>query len=277
MAEDRFTPSDPGERRVDLMGRQRGLRPRPSILRPAAALLIATFAFLSARGVAGAGPARKEKSAASAPLRVLFIGNSLTAANDLPAMVEAIAAAEPGPRFECEVVAAPNYSLEDHWHQGDAVRAIRRGDWSVVVLQQGPSSLDESRVLLVDYAKRFADEARRAGARTALYMVWPSQARRADFERVSASYAAAAQAVGGVLLPAGDAWRRAWHLDPELALYGPDGFHPSRLGSILAALVVYRGLVSGSALAPSARVPAWAATIEVEANIASTLERAAHR
>ena len=121
---------------------------------------------------------------------MLFIGNSLTAANDLPAMLEAIAAAERGPRFECKVVAAANYSLEDHWRQGDAVRAIRRGGWSVVVLQQGPSSLDTSRALLVDYAQRFAEEIRRAGASTALYMVWPSQERRSDFERVSASYAA---------------------------------------------------------------------------------------
>jgi hypothetical protein len=237
----------------------------------ALALLVAALA-ISPQQVAGAS--------SGARLRVLFIGNSLTSANDLPGLVEAIAAAEKGPRFECETIALPGFSLEDHWNQGDAVRAIRRGGRSVVVLQQGPSSLDESRVLLVDHAKRFADEARRAGARPALYMVWPSRARSADFDRVSASYASAAKAVDGVLLPAGDAWRALWRLDPELELYGPDGFHPSRLGSVLAALVIYRRLVSASAPAAeepqpgAARPLAWARALDVEAGIASMLERA---
>jgi hypothetical protein len=82
-----------------------------------------------------------------------------------------------------------------------------------------------------------------------------------------------------VLLPAGDAWRRAWRLDPDLSLYGPDGFHPSRLGSILAALVIYGGLVSGNPSVSGEPTdatgsPAWAQALGVEAGVASTLERA---
>ena len=110
------------------------------------------------------------------------------------------------------------------------------------MLQQGPSSLPESRVLLRDYAKRFAGEAKNAGARTALYMVWPAKARERDFDAVSESYALAAEDADGVLLPAGDAWRDAWRHDPSLELYAEDGFHPSRLGSYLAALTIWRGL-----------------------------------
>ena len=139
----------------------------------------------------------------------------------------------------CESVAKPDYSLEDHWNERDARQAIARG-WDVVVLQQGPSALSESRVLLVDYTKRFDAEIRRTGARTALYMVWPSRTRRGDFPGVSQSYTAAAKAVGGLLLPAGDAWRAAWSIDPDLALYGPDGLHPTTMGTYLASLVIYR-------------------------------------
>jgi hypothetical protein len=75
-----------------------------------------------------------------------------------------------------------------------------------------------------------------------MYMVWPSTGRRGDFDRVSESYAIAARDVGGVVLPAGDAWRAAWRSDPTLALYGSDGFHPTPLGTYLAALVVYQQL-----------------------------------
>ncbi len=181
---------------------------------------------------------------AAHPTRVLFIGNSLTAVNDVPGMVMEIAAASGRP-LECETVAFPDFSLEDHWKHGDAVRAIARGGWDVVVLQQGPSALPESRVLLTSYARRFDAEIRKTGARTAMYMVWPSRARRADFPAVSRSYGAAASAIRGLLMPAGDAWREAWRAKSDLALYGEDGFHPSTMGSYLAALVIH-GRIAGA-------------------------------
>jgi hypothetical protein len=179
-------------------------------------------------------------------MRLLFIGNSLTAANDLPGLVEDLGKAN-GERIVTRMVAYPNYSLEDHWSHGDARRAIAEGGWRFVVLQQGPSALDESRVLLVEYAKRFAAEAARVHARTALYMVWPAAARSFDFDGVRLSYQTAAREVGGVFLPAGEAWRVAWRRDPKLEFYGGDGFHPTRLGSYLAALVIFEGLTGKAA------------------------------
>ena len=109
--------------------------------------------------------------------RVLFVGNSLTTTNDLPAMVESLSVGGGGPRLECHAVAFPGYSLEDHWNRGDAARAIGAGGWAAVVLQQGPSALPESRAGLVEYARRFDVVVKRAGARTALYMVWPASSR----------------------------------------------------------------------------------------------------
>jgi hypothetical protein len=87
-------------------------------------------------------------------------------------------------------------------------------------------------------------------------MVWPSRARPGDFAGVSASYVAAAKAVSGVLLPAGDAWREAWKLDPTLPLYSPDGLHPSPTGTYLAALVIYQQLAGHLPRG----APVWGAT-----------------
>ncbi len=200
------------------------------------------------------------EGSAPAPLRLLFIGNSLTVTNDVPAMVEALARAN-GERIITRTVAFPNYSLEDHWNQGDARRAIAEGGWSCVVLQQGPSALPESRMLLVDYARRFAEEARRVHARTALFMVWPESSRARDFDGVKLSYQTAAHEAGGIFLPAGEAWRVAWRRDATLVFYGPDGFHPTQLGSYLSALVIYQGLTgkpsvrSARSLVPEADAP----------------------
>jgi hypothetical protein len=170
--------------------------------------------------------------------RVLFIGNSLTYSNDLPALVATLARAR-GVRITCGSVAFPNYSLEDHWQRGDALREIKKG-WSLVVLQQGPSAAPESQVLLRENVKRFDKEIRDTAARTSLYMVWPSRTRMQDFEGVSHSYAAAAREVHGLLFPAGDAWRAVWARDASLELYGPDGLHPSPLGTYVAALVIVK-------------------------------------
>ena len=199
--------------------------------------------------VVGSPHAWEEKRAASVRvLRILFIGNSLTAANGLPEMVEALSRAKGTSTVDATAITTNNFSLEDHWNQGPARATLAKGGWSIVVLQQGPSALPESRVLLRDYAKRFAADAGHVGARTALYMVWPSKARDRDFDAVSESYALAAQDVVGTLLPAGDAWREAWRRDPSLALYADDGFHPSGLGSYLAALTIWRGLAAESAI-----------------------------
>ncbi len=137
-------------------------------------------------------------------------------------------------------------SLEDHWLSTGAREALAAGSWDAVVLQQGPSSLPESRAHLVRWAKRWADEARKHGARPALLTVWPERERLSALPDVIASYAAAAEESGAALLPAGTAWRAAWRRDPALALYGPDGLHPSELGTELAALVVYAGLTRTS-------------------------------
>jgi hypothetical protein len=104
---------------------------------------------------------------AAAVIRILFIGNSLTFVNDLPSRVAELASTS-ALKVECEMVAFPDYSLADQWERGDALRAIRRGGWTFVVLQQGPSAMPESRVQLIDSTKRFDAEIRKVHARTAL-------------------------------------------------------------------------------------------------------------
>lgn len=175
-----------------------------------------------------------------AEVTVLFVGNSLTAANDLPGSVAAIAVAA-GRSFESRTVARPNFSLEDHWYAGiDATIAELRPD--VVVLQQGPSSVGTNPQHLKRWTETLAPVVRDAGARPALLMVWPERARPEAFDAVRESYRAAADAVGGDFIPAGEAWRAVWDTDPDAALYGADGFHPSPLGTFVAALAVFEVL-----------------------------------
>jgi len=197
---------------------------------------LACFVLVSAAGCPGA-------PRMTAPLRgadpsVLFVGNSLTYTNDLPGMLEAIARLGVGAPVATASVAYPNYSLEDHWYEGTAVQALQGHRWAFVVMQQGPSSLPENQAHLAEWSGRFAPLIRAAGAEPVLFMVWPSRQRFTDFPAVRDSYRNAAAQLGGLFAPAGDGWLAAWDDDPTLALYGPDGFHPSVAGTYLAALVL---------------------------------------
>lgn len=210
-------------------------------------------------------------------MKVLFIGNSLTEFNDLPKMVQTVGEAA-GHEISVRSVTFGNYSLEDHWNSGEAERTIRAADWDVVVLQQGPSSLPENQIHLEEWTRTFDQVIREKGGRTALYMVWPEASRREAFDAVSRAYTKAAESVGGMLFPVGEAWRAAWARDPELALYGSDGFHPSRLGSTLGALVIYQQLFNESPVdLPSTLVPSTPGlpTINIAGDLAPLLQEAA--
>jgi len=178
---------------------------------------------------------------------VLFVGNSLTQANDLPMMVTALAS-RVGVPIQASDVSQGGFSLEDHWNDTRAPRAIDQGGWHFVVMQQGPSALLSSRDNLRLWAGRFNERIRAVGGRPAMYMIWPEAARISEFDNVRDSYLLAAQDINGLFLPAGEAWRAAWRREPGLKLYGPDDFHPSVLGTYAAALVITSKITSHSAI-----------------------------
>jgi hypothetical protein len=236
------------------------MRPRP-LLPLLAGLLLASLAAAEA-------PAP--------PRRVLFVGNSLTVAHDLPGLVAALSRVRGDePPLEVAQIAFGNFSLADHWSRGEALRTIDSGGWDVVVLQQGPSAAPENRAHLATWTRRFAKRIRKSGGRPALYMVWPSAERAGDFDGVAAAYRNAATAVEGLLLPAGDAWRAAWRLAPDLELYGEDDFHPSLLGSYLTAVTIYCGITGREPDGlPVELELAWG-TVEIGAEMAELAGRAA--
>jgi hypothetical protein len=234
-------------------------------------------AFLALASCTGSnGTSEPPPATPGATYRVLFIGNSLTYFNDLPGTVAGLAGSA-HTSIAVGSVARPNFALIDHAAgKSDAVATIEQGDWDFVVLQQGPSALDLSRDTLVIATRRLDPHIRAAGARSALLMVWPESSRFAAFDDVRDSYRIAAEDVDGLFLPAGEAWRTAWAADPQLQLYGPDGYHPSELGTYVAALVVYEQITGRDARALPAEAVVGGRTLNVPEGRIRLLQQAAH-
>src|SRR6476660_9053604 len=86
---------------------------------------------------AGAARVRVMKSpkrSSARSIKILFIGNSFTARNDLPGLIVQLAAAR-GKRLKHRLISAGGASLRAHWNAGEALKAIKNGHYDHVVLQ----------------------------------------------------------------------------------------------------------------------------------------------
>jgi hypothetical protein len=178
-------------------------------------------------------------------LKVLFIGNSFTARNDLPGLVARMAAAA-GDKLEHRLISAGGASLRRHWNAGEAQKAIDRGHFDYVVLQEQSTLPIKNADRFKENVRLFHERITEAGSRTALYMTW---ARRNSPETQAAltdGYTSIAREVGAALIPAGVAWQAFLRLHETPILHDRDGSHPTLAGSYLAACTAFAVLFDQS-------------------------------
>ena len=192
-------------------------------------------------------------------MRVLFVGNSFTFKNSLPALVHELAAGDAGakPIFAVEY-AAPGWSLHQANKDDGLGRLLHEVRWDVVVLQEKSwvLSLPEERWRRETYpaARDLREKISARGSRTVLFMTWgyvrgdrwrePHDTYAAMQERLADGYSKLGAELRAEVAPAGLAWAEALRREPRLDLWAGDGQHPGRLGSYLAACVFY-AMLSG--------------------------------
>jgi len=180
-------------------------------------------------------------------LRVLFIGNSYTYVNDLPAQIQGlVASSEDALPMSVNQVTPGGSTLERNWNEGRARRLIQLGGWSHVVLQEQSTRPIEDREAFLTYARLFDAEVKRVGAKTVFYLTWSRQHLPETQATLSEAYRGAAEELGAMVAPVGEAWARAIAQDPDLPLYHEDRSHPLPAGSFLAACVFFATLYGES-------------------------------
>ena len=174
---------------------------------------------------------------------ILFIGNSLTYTNNLPKLVEKQAKFQ-GIKVKTKMVAYPNFAIEDHWKNGNVQNLITSKKYDYVIIQQGPSSQQNGREMLIEYGKKYSNLCQLNNAKLCYFMVWPSLSYYHTFDDVIKNYTDAAAINNTILLPVGQVWKTYFDSTNNFNYYGSDGFHPSLLGSEVAAKVIVEYLFS---------------------------------
>jgi hypothetical protein len=171
-----------------------------------------------------------------APRNVLFIGNSFTARNNLPELIAQMAAAQDR-SVTHRLISAGGASLRAHWNAGEAQRAIQRGQYDFVVLQE-QSTLPIKNVRRMHENIRLFDEAIKAiGAKTVLYMTWARQHAPETQKALIDAYSSIGREIGATVVPVGVAWQTFLRKHGKPLLHDKDGSHPTIAGSYLAACV----------------------------------------
>jgi hypothetical protein len=175
------------------------------------------------------------------PIRVLFIGNSYTYVNDLPAMTTWLASKEKR-TLETTTIAEGGYTLEQHWNAGKAIAAIRQGRWDFVVLQEQSTRAVQETASYQAYVRAFELEIRKIKAKTVLYLTWARRDMGNPLELQASwtkQFMLMAKELKTTVAPVGEAWLKYLQAGSGLDLYQEDGSHPSYAGTYLAACVFY--------------------------------------
>lgn len=141
-------------------------------------------------------------------------------------------------RVIADVLAKPNYALEDHWREGRLPLLMASNHYDFVIVQQGPSSQPDGREMLMTYGEKINALCKQTGSRLAFFMVWPAHANYTMFDGVIQNYSDAAAATESILCPVGKVWKQHFTDTQDFSYYGLDQFHPSLKGSEVAADVI---------------------------------------
>lgn len=178
-------------------------------------------------------------------MRILFIGNSFTARNNVPQLIAQMAGAC-GKQFDHRLIQAGGASLRMHWNKGDAQRAIRETRFDYVVLQEQSTLPAKNPQRMHENIRLFDEAIKDSGAKTALYLTWARQNAPETQSAITNAYTTIGEELGAKVVPVGIAWQNFLRKHTQPVLHDKDQSHPSLAGSYLAACVFFAVLFGES-------------------------------
>lgn len=191
-------------------------------------------------------------------IKVLFIGNSYTASNNLPSLIENFAL-ENGDTLIHDAHLPGGRTFQQHSQDPTVIQKISQGGWDYVVLQeqsQIPSFSDgQVATQFHPFANAMNDLVKEHNpcAKTMFFITWgrengdsqncPNFPPLCTYEGMDSlltlRYTIAAEDNDALLAPVGPVWKKMRETNANVDLYSGDGSHPSAAGSFLAAATFY--------------------------------------
>lgn len=195
-------------------------------------------------------------------IHVLFIGNSFTYYNNLPKMLQSVASAiAPTSRMKIAYKACVpgGCTLKKHSQTSEEINIIKQEKWDYVVLQEHsiaparPSYVVEKETYAYAHYLDSLIMLYHPKAKVIFFMTWGHKngclepignyplidTYEGMQERLKISYLEMTYANKAWCAPVGMAWKVVRTERPFLSLYMNDGYHPSPLGTYLAANVIF--------------------------------------
>ena len=186
--------------------------------------------------------------------KVLFIGNSYTYVNDLPAMFDALSTSL-GKTVTVGSKTNGGFTFQNHYNDQQTFTAMHQQEWNLVVLQaqsQEPSfPYDQVNTNTLPYSNLLADSAYAISPCTNVmyYMTWGRENGDPQWdsintfakmnERLYNAYMRFADSAEAMVSPVAVAWKYVRDNYPAIQLYNGDGSHPSLEGTYLIACTFY--------------------------------------
>ena len=213
-------------------------------------------------------------------MKILMLGNSLTYYNDLPEML--------AERTGAEVIAHTRGGahLSEHLDPeaelgAKTLPALENETWDYVILQGFSSTPAYSTRSVIEDVYPYAHtldslaKAHSPMVKVIYYMTWGHKngnVRQTTYplddnfdlmqERLKISYLEMAHENDSWCAPVGMAWQELRHKYPEFELYQKDNFHPSVMGSYLAANVIFSTIYQKYYKTYyTAKLPSWQANV----------------
>ena len=178
-------------------------------------------------------------------MRTLFIGNSHTYFNDMPAIFK-ILCKEQDVDMQVAMLTKGGMGLDYHAENEQTRFNILYGDYDFVILQHVAHPMGEYDVMEAA-ADKIVSWIREAGAVPCYYMTWTEEDNESFQAEMAARYRKLARKHECLLAPVGEKWWEEIHRNPSVDLYDEDRRHASGAGSIFAAQVILDTLGIGKA------------------------------
>ncbi|MGN7437025.1 MAG: DUF4886 domain-containing protein [Alcanivorax sp.] len=222
-------------------------------------------------GTQGITPLRsisENRSPASPPLNILFIGNSYTFFYDVPGMILKIAKHDKNNATPLHVrsVTYGGATLRQHWKNPKTKQIMQSQHWDILVLQEQSLQYMYAKNIAQshDAIHRFYKHTRPEKTDIVLFKTWPRQPNsawysdpqyaknlrnaEAMFTEIHIRVTQIAKRLNIRVAPIADYWYFTSLYYPDINLYSADATHASVKGSYLTALIFYQTLTGNSPL-----------------------------